>query len=337
MIFSLGMGHACCARALRRSFACGTFNAVIPFFFFLVGICIGSFLNVCISRIPEGLSIVSPGSRCPRCLKPIKPYDNVPILGWLWLRGKCRNCHLPISLMYPIIEFLTGVLFVLTYYTFGLTLHTFKFLIFGCLLIILIVTDLRVRILPDAINWPGVGVGLAFAARVPPNDPTGMALLVRFLRHFDLGYFQTHPAARVYLNILFNVTDALLGAAFGSLLLLGAAALYKLVRKREGMGMGDVKMMAMVGAFLGVRDTFLTIFLGTLLGSVAGIALVATLYAFGWKKKLAERAHRRGLGELNAIRWTLASQYHLPLGTFLGIAAFLVVYAMPWILRRMFE
>ena len=101
--------------------------------------------------------------------------------------------------------------------------------------------------------------------------------------------------------------------------------------------MGDVKMMAMVGAFLGVRDTFLTIFLGTLLGSVAGIALVATLYAFGWKKRLAERAHRRGLGELSAIRWTLASQYHLPLGTFLGIAAFLVVYAMPWILRRMFE
>jgi leader peptidase (prepilin peptidase)/N-methyltransferase len=310
---------------------------VIPFFFFLVGISIGSFLNVCISRIPEGLSIVSPGSRCPRCFEPIKPYDNVPILGWFWLRGKCRSCHLPISLMYPIIEFLTGVLFVLTYYTFGLTLHTFKFLIFACLLIILIVTDLRVRILPDAINWPGFGVGLAFAARVPPNDPTGMALLVRFLRHFDLGHFQTHPVARVYLNTLFNVMDALLGAAFGSLLLLGAAALYKLIRKREGMGMGDVKMMAMVGAFLGVRDTFLTIFLGTLLGSVAGIALVATLYAFGWKKKLAERAHRRGLGELNAIRWTLASQYQLPLGTFLGIAAFLVVYAMPWILRHMFE
>jgi leader peptidase (prepilin peptidase)/N-methyltransferase len=331
------MGHACCARALRRCFACGTFNAVIPFFFFLVGICMGSFLNVCISRIPEGLSIVSPGSRCPHCLKPIKPYDNVPILGWLWLRGKCRNCHLPISPMYPIIEFLTGVLFVLTYYTFGLTLTTFKFLIFGCLLIILIVTDLRVRILPDAINWPGFGVGLAFAARVPPNDPTGMALLVRFLRHFDLSYFQTHPAARVYLNTLFNVMDALVGAAFGSLLLLGAAALYKLVRKREGMGMGDVKMMAMVGAFLGVRDTFLTIFLGTLLGSLAGIVLVATLYAFGWKKKLAERAHRRGLGDFSAIRWTLASQYHLPLGTFLGIAAFLVVYAMPWILQHMLQ
>ena len=331
------MGHACRARALRLPLACGTFNAVIPFFFFLFGISIGSFLNVCISRIPEGLSVVSPGSRCPRCSNPIKPYDNVPILGWLWLRGKCRNCRLPISPMYPIIEFLTGAFFVLTYYNFGLTLSTFKFLIFGCLLIILIVTDLRVRILPDVINWPGFGIGLAFATRVPPDDPTGMALLVRLQDSFDLGYFHTHPAARVDLNTLFNVLDALLGAAFGSLLLLGAAALYKLVRKREGMGMGDVKMMAMVGAFLGVRDTFLTIFFGTLLGSVAGIALVAALYVLGWKKKLAARAHRRGLGHLRALRWTLASQYHLPLGTFLGIAAFLVVYAMPWILRRIFE
>jgi leader peptidase (prepilin peptidase) / N-methyltransferase len=331
------MGHGCRERALRRSLACGTFNAVIPFFFFLFGICIGSFLNVCISRIPEALSIVSPGSRCPRCLKPIKAYDNVPILGWLWLRGKCRNCHLPISPMYPIVEFLTGAFFVLTYYTFGLTLPTFKFLIFGCLLIVLIVTDLRVRILPDAINWPGFGLGLALAARIPPDDPTGMALLIRLQRFFDLSYFHTHPQARLQVNTFLNVMDALLGAAFGSLLLLGAAALYKLVRKREGMGMGDVKMMAMVGAFLGVRDTFLTIFLGTLLGSVAGLALVAALYAFGWKKKLAERAHRRGLGEVRALRWTLASQYQLPLGTFLGIAAFLVVYAVPWILRRILE
>jgi len=86
-----------------------------------------------------------------------------------------------------------------------------------------------------------------------------------------------------------------------------------------------------------VRDTFLTIFLGTLLGSVAGIALVAVLYLFGWKKKIAERAHRRGLGEVRALRWTIASQYHLPLGTFLGIAALLVVYVMPWVLRRIFE
>ena len=126
----------------------GTFVFVIALFFFLFGTVIGSFLNVCIARIPEGLSIVSPGSRCPRCQAPIKAYDNIPVLGWVLLRGKCRNCHLPISPMYPIVEFLTGVLFVLTFYTFGVTLPAFKFLVFGCLLIILIVTDIRVRLCP---------------------------------------------------------------------------------------------------------------------------------------------------------------------------------------------
>ena len=113
-----------------------------------------------------------------------------------------------------------------------------------------------------------------------------------------------------------------MGAAFGSLLLWGAAALYKAVRGRDGMGMGDVKMMAMVGAFLGLRGTFLTILLGTFLGSVVGSAVILGLYASGWQRALAERASRRNLGPLNGLRWTLASQYQLPLGTFLGIAAF---------------
>jgi prepilin signal peptidase PulO-like enzyme (type II secretory pathway) len=129
--------------------------------------------------------------------------------------------------------------------------------------------------------------------------------------------------------MLIGLLDALAGAAFGSLLLLFAATLYKLVRKREGMGMGDVKMMAMVGAFLGVRGTFLTILIGTLLGSVIGIGLVSTLYLFGWRRNVAARAHRRGLGSVATLRWTLAAEYQLPLGTFLGIAALIVVYALP--------
>jgi leader peptidase (prepilin peptidase)/N-methyltransferase len=285
---------------------------VIPFFFFLFGIVIGSFLNVCISRIPEGISIISPGSRCPRCEAPIKPYDNIPVLGWLLLRGKCRNCHLPISPMYPVVEFLTGAVFVLTYCTFGVTLPTFKFLFFSCLIIILIVTDLRVRLLPDAVNWFGFGVALAFATRIPPD---------RFSDIWLRGHF-AYP-------MLTGVLDALLGAAFGSLVLWGAATLYKVVRKREGMGMGDVKMMAMVGAFLGVRGAFLTILLGTLFGSVIGLGTVVCLFLVGWNRGLAERAHRRGLGSTNALRWTIASQYQLPLGTFLGIAALVVVYALP--------
>jgi leader peptidase (prepilin peptidase) / N-methyltransferase len=292
---------------------------VIPFFFFLFGIVIGSFLNVCISRIPEGISIVSPASRCPRCQTLIKPYDNIPILSWLLLRGKCRNCHLPISPMYPAVELFTGALFVLTYYTFGITLPTFKFLLFGCLLIILIVTDIRVRILPDSVNWFGFGLGLTFATKILPSGFLGF--------YYDAWiYFRPLPP------VLTRVLDALLGAALGSLLLWGAATVYKLVRKREGMGMGDIKMMAMVGAFLGVRGAFLTILVGTLLGSVIGLALVLCLFLFGWQRELAERAHRRGFGSLLSLRWALAAQYQLPLGSFLGIGAFLVVYAVPWFL-----
>ena len=286
---------------------------MVLFFFFLFGIVIGSFLNVCIARIPEGLSIVSPGSRCPRCLKPIKPYDNVPILGWLWLRGKCRSCALPISPMYPLIELATGLLFVGCYFSFGLTVETFKWLFFVCIIIILTITDLRVRILPDAINGPGFLAGLIFAWFVPPADGTAALLDIR-LFHGAL----PEPAL--------GVLDALLGAVFGSLLLWGAAALYKVVRGREGMGFGDVKMMAMVGTFLGLRGTFMTILLGTLLGSVLGLALIIALYAIGWKRRLAERASRRGLGRVGSLRWAIASQYQLPLGTFLGIGALVVVF-----------
>ncbi len=301
-------------RGLRRRNGCGTVKTVIPFFFFLFGIVIGSFLNVCIARIPEGLSVVSPASHCPRCQKPIRPYDNIPVLSWFLLRGKCRNCHLPISPMYPVVEFLTGALFVLTYYSFGITLLTFKFLVFSGLVIILIVTDILARILPDAVNWFGFGLALAFATRLAPGGFVNIWMHDHYL-----------PA------MLVGVLQALLGAVFGSLILLGAATLYKLVRKREGMGMGDVKMMAMVGAFLGVRGAFLTILIGTLLGSVVGIALVSSLYLFGWRRNLAERAHRRGLGSLTKLRWTLASEYQLPLGSFLGIAALCVVYALPWL------
>ena len=317
-LFPLAIGHAANSSALRGLRVYGTFKPVILFLFFLFGIVIGSFLNVCISRIPEGLSIVRPGSRCPRCLTPIKAYDNVPILGWLWLRGKCRTCALPISPMYPIVELLTGLLFLLTYWTFEFTVYTPKFLIFACLIIVLVVTDLNVRLLPDAINWPGFAIGVLLSLRIPMYDAAGYTML----RALRLGRL---PAP------VLGVLDSLLGAAFGSFLLWGAAALYRAVRKREGMGMGDVKMMAMVGAFLGVYGGFLTIFIGTLLGSIVGISTVVALYLVHWKQLVAVRASRRGLGSVGSLRWALAAQYQFPLGTFLGIAALFVVYVVPWI------
>jgi len=316
------MRHARQRRALSLFAACGTVETVIPFFFFLFGIVIGSFLNVCISRIPEGLSIVSPASRCPRCLNPIKPYDNIPVFGWLILRGKCRNCALPISPMYPLVEFATGLIFILTYYEFGLTLLTLKWLIFSCLIIVLLVTDLRVRLLPDLVNFPGLAMGLVFAFRIPiPDSTAGMFFFLTGFRNFP---FQS--------DLFFNVLNAVLGALVGSMLLWGAAALYKLVRKRDGMGMGDVKMMAMVGAFLGPRGAFLTILAGTLLGSIIGVSWIVILYLLGWKRDVAERAARRGLGNVSTIRCAIASQYQLPLGTFLGMGALGVVYSLPWLL-----
>ncbi len=285
-------------------------------FFFIFGTVIGSFLNVCISRIPEGVSIVAPGSRCPRCEAPIKAYDNVPLLGWLWLRGKCRSCGFPISPMYPLVELLTGMLFVACYLDFGVTQATVKWLMFSCLIVVLTITDLRVRMLPDLVNWPGFVAGLFLSVVVPPEDGTALFLSANL-------FHRVPPVG------LLGFLDALVGAAFGSLLLWGTAALYKVVRGREGMGLGDVKMMAMVGAFLGLRGTFLTILLGTLLGSVVGGAIILGLYVSGWQLVLAERASRRRLGTVSGLRWAIASQYQLPLGTFLGIAALLVVYVGP--------
>ena len=291
---------------------------IISVIFFLFGIIVGSFLNVCITRIPEEISIVTPGSRCPRCGTPIKPYDNVPVFAWLWLRGKCRTCGLPISPMYPLIELATGLLFVAAFLEFGITQTTVKWLFFTCLILILTVTDLRVRLLPDVVNWPGFAAGLMFSAFVPPGNG--------FVGVFAGRLLQTRLPGFVA-----GIVDGILGAAFGSFLLWGLAAGYKLVRGREGMGMGDVKMIAMIGAFLGLRGTFLTLLVGSLLGSVIGVALVVALYMGGWRSGAAKRASRRGLGTERRLRWAIARQYQLPLGTFLGIGALAIVYGGPLI------
>jgi len=289
---------------------------IISVFFFLFGIVVGSFLNVCITRIPEEISIVSPGSRCPKCGTPIKAYDNVPLFAWLWLRGKCRACGAPISAMYPLIELATGLLFVAAFLEFGITQTTVKWLFFTCLILILTVTDLRVRLLPDMVNWPGFAAGLMFSAFVPPDHGLAGFLVWRFLQVRLPGF-----AA--------GILDGILGAAFGSFLLWGLAAGYKAVRGHEGMGMGDVKMIAMIGVFLGLRGTFLTLLLGSLLGSVIGVGLIVALYFGGWGSGVAKRASRRGLGTEKRLRWAIARKYQLPLGTFLGIGALGIVYGGP--------
>lgn len=290
----------------------------IIIFVFLFGLIIGSFLNVCITRIPDNLSIVLPASHCPRCKTPIHPLDNIPVMSWLLLSGKCRTCQQPISMMYPVVELLTAILFVLCYLQFGVSLALGKWLFYTALIIVLSVTDLRTRLLPDAVTLPGLGMGLVFSAAVPPQNSVAL-LLLRLFAHSPL----PRP--------LVGLADGLLGGGFAALFLWSTGRLYRAWKGREGLGLGDVKMMAMVGAFAGLRETLLVMLLGTLLGSVGGIWTLTALYAGGYKRAVAERAVRRGLGPLGRMRWELARRYWIPLGTYLGIGALLVLYLLPYL------
>ena len=167
----------------------------------------------------------------------------------------------------------------------------------------------------EDLVWPGFGAAIGLSMFIPSDDGTAFLLGERI-------FHRVLPAP------VLGVADALIGATFGSLLLLGAATMYRVVRGREGMGLGDVKMMAMVGAFLGLRGAFFTILIGTLLGSLVGVSVVLAMYLARWKEKLAERGARRGLGGIKELRWAIAARYQLPLGTFLGFAALMVVFIM---------
>jgi leader peptidase (prepilin peptidase) / N-methyltransferase len=254
---------------------------------FMLGLIIGSFLNVCILRIPAEQSIVLPASHCPACGAGIKPYDNIPVVSWLILGGRCRKCRVRISPMYPLIELVTGLLFVACYLAFGLTLEGLKWSAFVSLLIVLSVTDLRERILPDKVNFLGLGVGLLLSFFTRPVDGTALWLS---------NHLFAFPPPRPVISF----ADAVIGAGVASGLLWLVAEGYFRWRGREGMGLGDVKMMAMAGAFLGLQRALLTILLGSLLGSLIGGALMAL--------------------------WRKGSDFELPFGTFLALGAMLVVF-----------
>jgi leader peptidase (prepilin peptidase)/N-methyltransferase len=272
---------------------------------------IGSFLNVCIVRIPGRKSVVLPASACPRCAAPIHPYDNIPVVSYLLLGGKCRACRTRISAMYPLVELLTALLFFACYRAFGLTAEGLKWAAFSALMIVLVFTDLRERILPDVVTFSGFGLGLALSLFTSPADGAAQWLANRIF-----GFSVPAPAL--------SFADAVFGAALGSGLLWLVSEAYFRLRGREGMGQGDVKMMLMAGAFLGAKRTLLTILAGSLLGSVVGLLLIGFLYLSGWKSKVASRAHRMGLGTVKALRCVLVQRYQLPFGTYLGLAGIAV-------------
>ena len=287
---------------------------MIGTFVFLFGLVFGSFLNVCIRRLPRHESVVSPGSHCPNCQTPIRARDNIPVLSYLLLRGHCRSCGERISPEYPLVELLTGALFVGCYWQFGVTLAGAKWTLFCALLLVLIFTDFHERILPNRVNYFGLAAGLALSPFAPAVDG-----LTRWLLSQRVSLTMATPLVRL--------SDAALGAIVaGGLLWLFAEGYFRL-RGREGMGLGDVKMMAMAGAFLGVRQAILMLMLGSVIGSVFGLVIVCALSISGWKRDVALRAHRMGLGGIRRVRMAMAMRYQLPFGTYLGIAGIFLVFA----------
>jgi len=284
---------------------------------FLFGLAFGSFLNVCIYRLPRGLSVVTPRSACPSCEQPIAFYDNLPVLSWLFLGGRCRHCREKISPRYLTIELLTGLLFLACYWYFGLTLSTLKYCAFAFLLLGLIFTDAETKLLPDKMTLPGLALGLILSLLVPVND-----LASQFLPGMVNLPLSGYVTAR-----LLSLLDSLLGAAVGASFIYGAGAIYLRWRGTEGMGFGDVKLMAMVGAFLGMKLTILTIFAASLAGSMFGLTTVFVVWLkrtrrFVKRLANAQAARRRGWQSAQVVY----RNYQMPFGVFLGSMALIAFF-----------
>jgi len=255
---------------------------LIQLLFVIIGLLVGSFLNVCISRIPLRKSIVSPRSICPNCSQQIKFYDNIPIISFVFLSGRCRFCKAGIFWQYPIVEIITGLIFWITYLSYGAQVRSFVLLIFFSALIVLIFIDLNERILPNIITLPGILVGIACSFWISIDDPTGLFVLK------SLGISE-----QIEWRVSF--TNSLLGIIVCGGFFWLVASIYLYLKKIEGMGGGDIKLMGMIGAFLGVKVTLLTIVIGSMLGTLIGLSFIKIM-----NKDI---------------------KYELPFGSFLGVAA----------------
>ncbi len=238
----------------------------------MVGVIIGSFLNVLIHRLPQKRSIVFPGSTCPACETAISWYDNVPLLSWLLLGARCRHCKAKISIRYPLIEAAAGLVALGAIARHGLTVTGFEVTLFAWMTIVLGMIDLEHQILPDVLTYPAIVIGLGASS----------------------------------LGGLTTLFESILGAAVGAALPIGVIVTYRLIRGEDGMGWGDVKYLAAIGAVVGVRDCLWVLVAAALVGAVVGLLLIA----FG-----------KGSGKTA-----------LPFGTFLAMAVLVWLYLPPaWV------
>ncbi len=222
---------------------------IVSLFLFIIGLTIGSFLNVCIFRLPRNISIVYPPSHCPSCNERIKAWQNIPLFSYLFLRGRCFYCGRGISLRYPLVELINGILYIAVYHSYGLTLQSVFYMVFLSVIVVITFIDIDYQIIPDRITLPGILIGLISAVLFLP-DP----LLIN------------HSGAD---SVPLGLSGALIGLITGGGLFYSIAVLSK-----GGMGGGDIKMMAMVGASLGWKSVLMTTFMGSLIGSVYGIGLM---------------------------------------------------------------
>ena len=265
---------------------------------FILGLAFGSFLNVCISRIPRDQSLVTPGSHCPSCRASIRWHDNIPLLSWASLGGRCRDCRARISLRYPTVELLTAILFTACYVCFGPTWLTVKFCIFSFLLVGLLFMDAETGFLPREFTYPGIALGLAFSW-IAPTDSSAT--------QFFLHAYEAHPSP-VQVSLLDAVVGALAGAGFFFI----ASGLYLLIRKRQGMGTGDFALIAMAGAFLGLKLTLFVIFLAP---------VMATVYALLWMVR-----HASGAGDGRTSLGQILQSWEVPFGVFISASSLGAVF-----------
>jgi leader peptidase (prepilin peptidase)/N-methyltransferase len=276
------------------------------FLAFLAGLLIGSFLNVCIFRLPRDLKVWSPSrSFCPGCDATIAWYDNIPLVSWALLRGRSRCCNQGIPLRYPFVELVTGIAFAACVAAFGVTLVGLKWVLFSTIMIDLIVTDWEERILPDEFTLGGTIVGLVLAWFVPLEaDVAAVAFAVTGME---------------YDPRVISLSEAVLGAGVVSGMAFLVAWTFKRIRHKEGMGFGDFKMMMLIGAFLGLRPALFTFLL-----SAVGGTFVGPVYALIAKRKLwARLSGKFGRGRAASA---IVFRYPLPFGSFLGIAALIVAF-----------
>lgn len=237
-----------------------------------LGAIIGSFLNVCVHRLPRRQSVAWPPSACPHCGHMLSWYENVPVLSYVALGARCRKCRAPISARYPAIEALTSIMFVAGFWFYGPTLLLAQRLILGCILIVLFAIDLEHQLLPNTITLPAIAVGFVFS-------------------------FFTEP----------GWLASAIGIVIGGGVLFAIAEAYYRIRKEEGLGMGDVKMLAMIGAFLGWKLTIVTLIMASFSGTIVGLAIIAS-----------------GRGGM---------KFALPFGTFLALGAAIAATAGPGLLQ----